>query len=103
MLVLPSDSVGTIEIIKYAALHLFFLDILTGHQFLSPVISCATVKIIALKYKPPTFSMATSSLLPACHNILEHMQGNFALRCELPFFVGGKMWTLKAILKDASI
>lgn len=76
----------------------YFLNILTGHQFLSPVISCATVKIIALKYKPHTFSMVTS-LLPACYNILGRMQSNFALRCVLSFFVGGKMRTLKVILK----
>lgn len=35
----------------------YFLDVLAGHQLLSPVISCATIKIIALKYKPQTFSM----------------------------------------------
>lgn len=46
------------EITKYTALHLRdSLDVLAGHRLLSPVTSSATVKIIAVKYKPQTFSM----------------------------------------------
>lgn len=51
------------EITKYTALHLRdSLDVLAGHQLLSPVISSATVKIIAFKDKLQTFSMVNLRL-----------------------------------------